>query len=223
MARLIRKAKQYGFTLVELLIVVAIIGVLSTIGVPSFRRMVQKSKKSEAKVNLGGLYTAEQAFFSEYGAFGNNIGRMGYQIDGNPTNLMYRVGFLNAGCATQVAANGNNSLPGVATDYGKAINQAFPTYYNDPQGASGSRAGNTTLTQCTAPGNLGAAFVSGGVNGQNTVYSVPVASNSFNRFVATAYGVIAPGVDKVGPAANLVDVWAINDGRTAVNLQDGVQ
>ena len=62
-----RRSKQTGFTLVELLIVVAIIGVLSTIGVPTFKRMIQKSKKSEAKVNLGGLYTAEQAFFAEKG------------------------------------------------------------------------------------------------------------------------------------------------------------
>ncbi|MBY0370262.1 prepilin-type N-terminal cleavage/methylation domain-containing protein, partial [bacterium] len=77
----LRKGRR-GFTLVELLIVVAIIGVLSTIGVPTFKRMIQKSKKAEAKVGLGGLYTTEAAFFAEYNGYGNNLAKMGYAIDG---------------------------------------------------------------------------------------------------------------------------------------------
>src|SRR5690606_11881199 len=90
------KRKNKGFTLVELLIVVAIIGVLSTIGVPTFRRMIQKSKKSEAKVNLGGLFTAEAAFQAEYAAYGNNLEAMGFEIDGNPASLIYKVGFIGS-------------------------------------------------------------------------------------------------------------------------------
>src|SRR5688572_13064264 len=89
---------ERGFTLVELLIVVAIIGVLSTIGVPTVRKLIQKAKKSEAKVNLGGLYTAEQAFYSEYGVFGNRLTKIGFEMDGQ--NHLYVIGFSTDTCAT---------------------------------------------------------------------------------------------------------------------------
>src|SRR4051812_23901987 len=94
-----KRAKLYGFTLVELLIVVAIIGVLATIGVPTFRQMVQKSKKSEAKVALGGLYTTETAFFSEYGVYGSNIDKIGFDLEGSANNRIYTVGFQDSSCA----------------------------------------------------------------------------------------------------------------------------
>ena len=60
--------KSQGFTLVELLIVVAIIGVLASQGVPAYRRMIMKSRKGEAQIMLGNIATAESAFFSEYGS-----------------------------------------------------------------------------------------------------------------------------------------------------------
>ena len=52
-----------GFTLIELMIVVAIIGILAAIAIPNFLRFQAKSKQSEAKTNLGGIFTAEIAYF----------------------------------------------------------------------------------------------------------------------------------------------------------------
>ncbi len=242
MVRMTRRSKQSGFTLVELLIVVAIIGVLSTVGIPSFRRMVQKSKKSEAKVNLGGLYTAEQAFFSEYGGYGNHIARLGFTIDGNPTNLTYVVGFTQASCNGLVtnAAAVRPSNAGVADPIGQAIIQSFPQYYTganagafsprtalDPATGNfipgASSLGNGVMTTgCTAP-NLVPVF---GNAAQNDVYGFvnnAAAANIHNRFVAMAYGVIAPGVSKTAPAAAALDMWGINQDRVLSNLQDGVR
>jgi len=62
-----------GFTLIELMIVVAIIGILAAIAIPNFLRFQAKSKQSEAKTNLGGIFTAQTSYFSEnnrYGSFG---------------------------------------------------------------------------------------------------------------------------------------------------------
>ena len=72
-----------AFTLVELLIVVAIVGVLATVGIPTYKKMVRKARQAEPKANLAAVFTVESAFFAEYGAYGNNLGFMGYQI----TNL----------------------------------------------------------------------------------------------------------------------------------------
>ena len=58
-----------GFTLIELMIVVAIIGILAAIAIPNFLRFQAKSKQSEAKTNLGGIFTAETAYFAEKNGF----------------------------------------------------------------------------------------------------------------------------------------------------------
>lgn len=61
-----------GFTLVELMIVVAILGILSAIAIPNFVRFRLKAKTAEAKMNLGAIRTAEVAYFAEWSWFVGN-------------------------------------------------------------------------------------------------------------------------------------------------------
>ena len=51
-----------GFTLIELMIVVAIIGILAAIAIPNFVKFQCRSKRSEAKTNLKGLYVAMESY-----------------------------------------------------------------------------------------------------------------------------------------------------------------
>ena len=46
------KAKQSGFTLIELMVVVMIVGIISAIAYPSYREQVRRSARSEAKIAL---------------------------------------------------------------------------------------------------------------------------------------------------------------------------
>src|SRR5688572_6128109 len=60
---------QKGFTLIELMIVVAIIGILAAIAIPNFLTYQLKSRQSEAKTNLQAIKTSAVAFQSERGCY----------------------------------------------------------------------------------------------------------------------------------------------------------
>jgi type IV pilus assembly protein PilA len=60
---------QKGFTLIELMIVVAIIGILAAIAIPNFLTYQMKSRQSEAKTNLQAIRTSEISFQAERGCY----------------------------------------------------------------------------------------------------------------------------------------------------------
>lgn len=200
LSKLVNRTKK-GFTLVELLIVVAIIGILSTVGIPAFRKMMQKAKQSEARVNLGNLYTVESAFFSEYGAYGHNLSVMGYEISGDAGSLTYAIGFTAAPACT-----GQANLPAVGDAYGQAINASLPSYFATYVAATDSIHGRRTYTNCEVASTVGAS--------------------PYGTFTAGAYGTVRQGVDKNGTGAGgpgNIDVWTVNQARTIANVQSGVQ
>ena len=65
----LKRSKEKGFTLIELMIAIAIIGILATIAMPMYKNYTYKAKESEAKVNLGSMFGLVNAFQAEYDGF----------------------------------------------------------------------------------------------------------------------------------------------------------
>jgi type IV pilus assembly protein PilA len=65
MFKAFRKKGEKGFTLIELMIVIAIIGILAAIAIPQFVAYRQKGYDTQAKGELKSLYTACQAYFAD--------------------------------------------------------------------------------------------------------------------------------------------------------------
>jgi type IV pilus assembly protein PilA len=67
--KLRKHQNQKGFTLIELMIVVAIIGILAAVAIPAFSNYQRKSKTSEGSINLAAIATGEIAYQAEFDTF----------------------------------------------------------------------------------------------------------------------------------------------------------
>lgn len=114
----LRLNDQSGFTLVELMIVVAIIGVLSAVAVPNFKKYQAKAKTSEAKVQLAAAYTAQQAFFGDFGIYHACLSYMGYEPVNEFESRFYGIGF-GTGVTTNIDGDATSGA------YGDAVNSGM--------------------------------------------------------------------------------------------------
>ncbi len=75
-----------GFTLIELMIVVAIIGILAAIAIPNFLKFQAKSKQSEAKSNLGAIFTGRCPTSARTIRYGN-FAQINWSPSGTPGTI----------------------------------------------------------------------------------------------------------------------------------------
>jgi type IV pilus assembly protein PilA len=195
-------SKQDGFTLVELMVVVAIIGVLSAVAIPNFKTYQAKAKTSEAKLALASIYQAETSILSDYDTFATCLNDAGYQQA--PAGNYYATGFggANAGANQDVRDNG-----GVCDDA-----DAF-------QFTGDKTVGGTVAAAADVSTNGTAALL-------GTLVNAPAGSTALGGSTVNAEGdafaAVATGpVDAAFNAVAEFDTWAINHNKELRQIRKG--
>ncbi len=106
---------QKGFTLLELLIVVIIIGILAGLAVPNFFRAVERARWAEAKQILGPLRGSQMRYKAERGIYTNIIGNLDIEIT---TPKYFNPGVQNSiNCIAYCYRNSNQDTYGLNGQY----------------------------------------------------------------------------------------------------------
>ena len=136
MLRFHRKSK--GFTLIELMIVVAIIGILAAIAIPRFANLIDRAREARTQGNLGSIRSAMAIFYgSMEGAWPATIAAL------VPDNLDAIPGVLLPAAMHSQTGNGDNTEATVAGDTGN-------WFYN-----AAAAIGGVVNVNCTHPASGG--------------------------------------------------------------------
>jgi type IV pilus assembly protein PilE len=76
------RRRQGGFSLVELVIVVAIVGILSAVAIPNFKSYMMKSRRAEAYNGLTDIYRKQMTFYLENKRYGDTFTEIRFQLGG---------------------------------------------------------------------------------------------------------------------------------------------
>lgn len=157
-----------GFSLIEVMTVVAIIAVVSLIAIPNYQRFQAKAKQANAKAELATMYGLEIAFNQEFGTYHSNP---------------YFIGYTPDGYGPLTGANGCPATSGLATGPLRYYRMGFSA------SGTGNVTGNVTGANDPCPG----VFSYGPTSNDQTLPTTMFAGNSTAGFLIGAQGIVRTG------------------------------
>jgi len=191
------KNNKSGFSLVELMVVVAIIGILATIAVPNFQRFQARAKQTSAKTELSGIYTAQKAFYVEYNTFTPDLQLAGFV----PEGVTLAAGTITASDINRIYGSTAGKLgEGDSLTYADLGLSASDSYGQTAGGAYPSHAKG-----CELADNV------------TEVQAIAGVKSGKDVFLAGAIG-----CPKGGSSQGIGDTWTISETRTLKNIVNGI-
>ena len=191
--KLKKRLNKKGFSLIELMVVVAIIAILATIAIPQYQNFQSRARQKEAHSLLGAYFVAAQASKVEHGGYKGNFSAIGFTPAGQ---VKYRLTAANNTAITVLS--GPDDATCIATDDGASDCPDIDVTWSElaGSGCGTSNTGNQAVGACAA-----------------LTLTPEVKSNSFK--IATS------GIINVN-AKHPTDVWGMNDEKLLVNVCDGM-
>lgn len=106
-----KKMRAAGFTLMELLIVVIIVGILASIALPQFTRMTRRARSTEGTNLIGAVLTAEWVYRQEMGIYTAVMAELLVDVPPEGANEHFDVAIAGAGPPVVVTATGDAGSP----------------------------------------------------------------------------------------------------------------
>ena len=208
------KMTRDGFTLVELMVVVAIIGILASIAIPQYSKFQAKARQSEVRIQLGATYTVEQSFAAENSTYTMCLGQVGYNRDG--TKFYYTVGFVG------VAADSGTCMPGNA-----AAGSCYTYQWSYTPIAGGGGGNYNPASVCATNPSTEYFLANIAEPGQAITTQAMLVTgtgsgkiNATTTATSTAFTIGAAG-NILGSAKN-TDGWTIDNNKQILNTQSGL-
>jgi prepilin-type N-terminal cleavage/methylation domain-containing protein len=210
------KTTEKGFTIVELMMVVAIIGLIISIAGPNYKKIIARARTIEAKVQLAAVFSAEKNFAAENGSYTTCLAAIGYKPD--TSSRYYSVGFHDFDPPLPVC--GTNGWKGPLT---------LPAWQPSGPYAEDQKCNLTSYSP--VPGNpcpIGA----GSTYFKGTMTAIPGAKiadgtdvEPLNTELYTgSFDIRAAGVISSDPPdpADPYDIWQITDKREIIQIKSGI-
>jgi len=215
-----------GFTFLEAMVTVAIIGIVTTITVPGFNKYRRASKQAEAKASLSTVYMSLKSFKLNYGGYTHDLLAAGVRPEGR---LIYNIGFASSvgtvACTlpttitSRIVNNRQNYFQLCSDDFTTAPDS---TTLIPLQSCAFEYQGTTTIN--FEPPKIPTAFpTSDKLQPLNSSGNAPTTGEYCVQFKALAIGEIKkrkPLASEINLTADK-DIWSIDHNRIVQHEQDG--